>query len=46
MKKTDPLVAQMKAWVDDQYAGGRTTSIGDEELEKLVQEMAPQLYTK
>ena len=46
VKKTDPLVAQMKAWVDDQYAGGRTTSIGDEELEKLVQEMAPQLYTK
>ena len=46
VQKTDPLVAQMKAWVDDQYAGGRTTSIGDEELEKLVQEMAPQLYTK
>ena len=46
VKKTDPLVEKMKAWVDDQYAGGRTTSISDQELEILVGEMAPQIYTK
>lgn len=46
VKKTDPLVEKIKAWVDDQYAAGRTTSISDEELEILVREMGPELYTK
>ncbi len=30
--KDDPRVAQLKDWVDRQYAGGRTTAIGPEEL--------------
>ena len=46
VKKGDPLVAEMKQWVDAQYADGRTTSIGDEELESLVKDLAPTLYTK
>ena len=34
--KRDPLVAKIKAWVDEQYACGRTTVISTAELEKLI----------
>ena len=30
--KDDSRVVQLKDWVDQQYAGGRTTAIGPEEL--------------
>ena len=32
--KSDPIVAKLKAWVDEQYAGGRITVITDDELEE------------
>lgn len=32
ISKRDPLVAQVKEWVDHQYENGRTTTITDEEL--------------
>lgn len=34
--KRDPRVASVKEWVDEQYASGRTSVIGNDELEKLV----------
>ena len=39
--KRDPLCVRIKAFVDDEYAGGRTTIISDEELLRLVEEYAP-----
>ncbi|MBQ8319982.1 MAG: 2-isopropylmalate synthase [Clostridia bacterium] len=40
LTKQDPLVIAMKAKIDELYADGRTTVMGDEELEKLVQTLA------
>lgn len=34
--KSDPLVAKIKAAVDAEYANGRTTVMGDDELDNLV----------
>lgn len=39
--KTDPLVAQIKQWIDKQYDEGRQTVISHEEMEKLVEAFAP-----
>lgn len=36
IEKRDPRVAEVKSWVDEQYTDGRTSVIGNEELEKLV----------
>jgi hypothetical protein len=36
VNKRDPLVTKIKAWVDEQYAQGRTTVISTAELEKLI----------
>ena len=36
ISKKDPLVAEIKKWVDDQYANGRQTVISTAELEKLI----------
>lgn len=41
LSKTHPLVQQIKDWVDKEYSCCRTTSISDEELEGLVQELNP-----
>lgn len=38
--KQDPLVQQLKEWVDDQYAGGRQTVISTHELEEKVRQYA------
>jgi isopropylmalate/homocitrate/citramalate synthase len=35
MDKRHPLVGKVKAWVDEQYDGGRVTAITDGELEKV-----------
>jgi isopropylmalate/homocitrate/citramalate synthase len=35
--KKDPIVAYIKEWVDEQYAGGRQTVISSRELEKLIE---------
>ena len=39
--KNDPLVAQLKAWVDEEYDNGRQSTLGRHELEAKVQEFAP-----
>ena len=39
--KNDPLVAQIKAWVDEQYSTGRQTVLSDGELELLIASIAP-----
>ena len=39
--KNDPLVAQLKAWVDAEYENGRQSTLGRHELEAKVQEFAP-----
>ena len=38
--KHDPLVVALKDWVDRQYEDGRTTSLGTEELESRIRELA------
>ena len=37
----DPLVAQLKAWVDDLYDNGRQSGMSRHELEQKIQELAP-----
>lgn len=44
--KKDPRVAEMKEWVDEQYAEGRTTIIGNNELELLVDRIMPEINEK
>ncbi|MBQ3096177.1 MAG: 2-isopropylmalate synthase [Clostridia bacterium] len=39
--KSDPLVQQVKDWVDLQYSTGRQTVISTEELELLIESLAP-----
>ena len=39
--KNDPLAAQLKAWVDEEYENGRQSTLGRHELEAKVQEFAP-----
>ncbi len=36
LDKHDPLVVNIKEWVDAQYADGRTSSISPEELDRLI----------
>lgn len=43
--KKDPRVAKIKEWVDSEYEGGRTTVIGDLELEHQVYLHMPELLT-
>ncbi len=38
LTKKDDMVLYIKAWVDEQYNGGRQTVISTEEMEKLVME--------
>ncbi len=40
LDKHDDLVQKMKVRIDELYADGRTTVMGDEELEELVKELA------
>ena len=39
VQKHDPLVQNLKAWVDEMYEGGRTTSLSPHELERKVEEL-------
>jgi len=36
VSKQDPVVLKIKEWVDNEYAEGRETAIGDDELEALA----------
>ena len=39
--KTDPLVMELKAWVDEQYESGRQTVMSYGEMTEKIQELAP-----
>lgn len=39
--KSDPLVAALKAWVDEEYENGRQNTLARGELEKKIEELAP-----
>ena len=39
--KTDPLVAELKAWVDEQYETGRQTVMSYGEMTEKIAELAP-----
>ena len=39
IEKDDPVVLKMRDWVDEEYADGRTTSMGNDELEAKVAEL-------
>lgn len=41
--KDDELVAKVKIWVDEEYEGGRVTTIADEELIEKINEVCVQL---
>lgn len=38
--KRDPLVVAMKQWVDEEYEGGRITSLSNHELEEKIAELS------
>jgi hypothetical protein len=40
ISKKDPLVEQVKHWVDQQYEDGRTSAITDEELAATTNQFA------
>ncbi len=42
--KKDPLVAEVKSVVDDLYAHGRTTVMGDDELDGIVSQLEPKRH--
>lgn len=44
--KKDPRVAIIKQWVDEQYKDGRTTIIGNNELEVIVSDVIPEVFQK
>ncbi|MDD6043611.1 MAG: 2-isopropylmalate synthase [Eubacteriaceae bacterium] len=39
MSKDTPLVKEMKVWVDEMYADGRTTALATKELESKIEEL-------
>ncbi len=41
LAKTDPLVLQLKQWVDGLYEEGRQTVLSHKELEEKIQQLAP-----
>jgi isopropylmalate/homocitrate/citramalate synthase len=44
--KQDALVVEMKKEIDKQYADGRTTLMGDEELIEIIERLAPGRFGK
>ena len=46
VEKTDPLILEMRRRVDDLYAKGRNTVMGDEELEIMVRRCDQDRYEK
>ncbi|MCI8419975.1 MAG: 2-isopropylmalate synthase, partial [Oscillospiraceae bacterium] len=41
LTKTDPLVVELKAWVDEEYENGRQSTLSRHELEAKIEELAP-----
>lgn len=44
IEKTHPGVAKINRWVTKQYEEGRTTSISDQEMEKVVRKYLPEIF--
>ncbi|MBR2054677.1 MAG: 2-isopropylmalate synthase, partial [Clostridia bacterium] len=40
VSKKDQLVLDLKAWIDELYAAGRTTSLSNKELEKKIAQLS------
>ena len=38
--KKDPLVVALKAWIDEEYEGGRQTTLSNSELEEKIEELS------
>lgn len=43
IEKSHPLVAMVKAWIDEEYESGRVTVLTDEELLKVIDESSAKL---
>ena len=46
IKKNDPLVVQLKAWVDSEYEAGRISMISRKELEEHISALAPGRFSE
>lgn len=44
IRKDNPGIVAIKNWIDEEYRGGRTTTISEEEMFKLVKEHLPELF--
>ena len=44
--KKDERILAIKEWVDNQYENGRTTIIGNNELEIIVKQLIPDLFQR
>ena len=44
IRKDNPAIVTIKNWIDDEYRKGRTTTISEEEMFKLVREYMPELF--
>lgn len=43
VSKRDEKVLRLKEWVDEQYRNGRVTCISDQELEKAIRDLVPEI---
>ncbi len=43
IRKDHPALLEMKNWIDEQYAGGRITSISDEEMMEQMRKHLPEM---
>lgn len=46
IEKQSEIVAKMKGVIDEEYANGRTASMSDSELKKMIKKFDPELYEK
>ncbi len=44
IRKDNPGIVEIKNWIDEEYKKGRTTSISDEEMYKMVKANLPELF--
>ena len=42
----DDIVVKIKEVIDKQYEGGRTTYMGDDELDAIIMSLSPELHKK
>ena len=40
LNKRDPLVLSLKEWIDQEYEGGRQTSLSTHELEEKIEQLS------